>query len=69
MARSVKEGEWYRHKDTPNYAWARVVRVLEPGQYPNDTRKKVAKCEWVVNKTDLPFMIKYIAVSNLIKAN
>ena len=25
-------GDYYRHKETPNYGWAKVLQVLEPGQ-------------------------------------
>ena len=29
-SKNVVIGNYYRHKDTPNYAWAKVLEVLQP---------------------------------------
>lgn len=65
--RKVVIGEHYRHKSTPDYAWAKVLEVLEPNQYPNTNKYKVAKCEWSVYQDSKAGMIKYFKLSDLIK--
>lgn len=65
--RKVIVGEYYRHKRNPDFAWAKVLEVLEPLQYPNTNKYKVAKCKWTVNKSDQFGMIKYFKLSELIK--
>lgn len=64
--RNVIIGEYYRHKNNPDYAWAKVIEVLEPNQYPNTNKYKVAKCQWTVSKSDKVGMIKYFKLSELI---
>lgn len=61
-------GEYYRHKSSPNYCWAKVLTVLEAKQYPNDKSYKVVKCEWVTDKSNMSGLIKHFKVSDLIKS-
>lgn len=64
----VKIGEYYRHKDTPNYAWAKPLEILKPNEKQNKGNKFIViKCQWVVNKNDKFGMIKYFRPNNLIK--
>lgn len=65
--REVVIGEYYRHKNSPDYAWAKVLEVLKSKQYPNTLNCKVAKCEWLVNKTDKTGIIKHFKVKDLVK--
>jgi hypothetical protein len=60
-------GEYYRHKNSPDYCWAKVLNVLEAKQYPNDKNYKVAECEWVTSKSNDFGLIKHFKVSDLIK--
>ena len=60
-------GEYYRHEDTPDYAYAKVVKVLRPKQYPNTHTYSIVECEWVVSKGDIPFFVKYFKASDLMK--
>jgi len=60
-------GEYYRHKSSPNYCWAKVINVLEANKYPNDKSYKVVECEWVTSKSNDIGLIKYFKVSDLIK--
>lgn len=61
-------GEYYRHKDTPNYAWAKVIEILPPRKGINTTSSTIAKCEWTVDKNDKFGLIKHFKVSSLIQA-
>ena len=65
--RSIILGEYYRHKNSPNYAWAKVIEVLKPKQYPNTLTCIVVKCEWSKNKGDKTGLIKHFKLKDLIK--
>lgn len=67
MSKKIIIGEHYRIKSSPDYAWAKVLEILEPKQYPNETNVKVAKCEWSVYQNSNSGMIKYFKVKDLIK--
>ena len=58
-------GEYYRHKDHPSYAWAKVIQILEPHRGINTSNCRVAKCEWTVDKDASFGFIKYFKLSNL----
>jgi hypothetical protein len=60
-------GEYYRHKATPNYSWAKILEIIEPHTGVNNNNYPVAKCELTVDKGDTFGMIKYFKLSNLIK--
>ena len=60
-------GESYRHKDHPDYAWAKVVRLLKPGEDENPHKRIIVRCEWTVGKNDSFGMIKYFKPSDLLR--
>jgi hypothetical protein len=60
-------GESYRHKDHPNYCWAKVLKVLKPKEGENTTSKILVKCEWSQNKDDVFGFIKYFKPADLTK--
>ncbi len=62
----IKVGDHARHRDTPNYGWAKVLEIIPPKTGLNTSRCKVAKVEWSVGKNDNMGMIKYFKVSSLI---
>ena len=66
--RMVITGEYYRHENSPNYAWAKVLEVLKPKQHPNTLTCVVVKCEWVKNKGDKTGLIKHFKLKDLIKS-
>lgn len=72
-------GETYRHRDHPNYAYAKAVKIIRP--LP-EFKKKTAfglteeeknvkcvcvKCEWVISKNDSLGLIKYFRPCDLVK--
>jgi hypothetical protein len=64
----IKIGEYYRHKSTPNYGWAKTIKVLKPHEGKNILNHIIVECEWTVSKGDLFGLIKYFKPSDLIKA-
>jgi hypothetical protein len=66
-AQDIVIGQSYRHKNTPDYAWAKAVKVLKPLEGENTHKKIIVKCEWSVNKDDAYGFIKYFSPSDLIK--
>lgn len=66
-AEDLKIGESYRLKDSPNYAWAKVIKVLKPRQDENTHNRIIVKCEFSQNRNDSFGLIKYFRPSNLIK--
>jgi hypothetical protein len=61
-------GKYYRHKDTPKYGWAKVIKILKPNQEENKGNSFiVVKCEWSVGWNDLFGMIKYFRPRDLFK--
>jgi hypothetical protein len=63
----IKIGEYYRHHDHPDYAYAKAVEILKPGQGVNDKKYIIVKCEWTVYKNDNCGFIKYFRPYDLIK--
>jgi hypothetical protein len=59
-------GESYRHKDHPDYCWAKVIKVLKPKEAENTHNRIVVKCEWSQNKNDSWGLIKYFKPSDLV---
>ena len=67
-SKNVVIGNYYRHRDTPTYAWAKVLSVLPPHKGLNAHGYLVAKCEWSLGKNDSLGLIKYFKLSDLIEA-
>ena len=64
-AKDVVIGESYRHKDHPNYGWAKAVEVLRPNEMENTTGKIVVKCEYSIDRNDCFGLIKYFSPASL----
>jgi hypothetical protein len=67
---SVKDiviGDYYRHKNTPNYAWAKPLRILQPHEGLNKHNYIIVECEWSIGQGDLMGMIKYFKASDLVR--
>ena len=65
-AKDIVVGESYRHKDHPNYCWAKVVKVLRPKEDENPHNKIIVKCQWSQNKDDTFALIKYFTPADLV---
>lgn len=65
--KKAKIGNYYRHKSSPNYCWARLVEILMPHYKENKTNCIIAKCEWTIEKEDKVGMIKYFRISDLLE--
>jgi len=66
IAKDIVIGESYRHKDNPNYCWAKVLKVLQPKEGENTLNKIIVKCEYSQNKDDLFGLIKYFSPKDLV---
>ena len=66
-AKDLIVGESYRHKDHPNYCWAKVIKVLKPKEGENTLNKIIVKCEWSQDKDAVFGFIKYFKPSDLVK--
>ena len=71
-------GETYRHKDHPNYAYAKALKIIRPmADYKKkyldltEDEKKIkvvcVKCEWTLSKNASFGLIKYFKPSDLVK--
>lgn len=72
-------GETYRHRTSPNYGFAKVIKIIKPmakfkQQYAYDLtpEEKVVKivcvkCEWTIGKDDDFGLIKYFRPCDLVK--
>ena len=72
-------GETYRHRDHPNYGYAKALKIIRPlakfkRKYAydlNEEEKSVktvcVKCEWTINKNDSFGLIKYFRPCELVK--
>jgi hypothetical protein len=72
-------GETYRHRDHPNYAYAKALKILRPipefkkklayGLTEEEKNVKVVcvKCEWSPCKNDTFGMIKYFRPCDLVR--
>ena len=72
-------GKYYRHKTSPNYGYAKAIKLLKP--IPKHQRKfaydrsesekeitaVVVKCEWTIYKDDKFGYIRYFRPCNLVK--
>lgn len=67
LAKNIKIGSSYRHKDHPNYCWAKAVKVLMPKECENTTNRIVIKCEYSQDKNNTIGLIKYFKPSDLVK--
>lgn len=67
-AQDLIVGESYRHKDHPNYCWAKVVKVLKPKEAENPHNRIIVKCEYSQMKDDKFGLIKYFKPSDLMRA-
>ena len=72
-------GETYRHRSHPNYAYAKVLKIIRPvPEYKKkymfgltkeelNVKTVIVKCEWTINKNDPFGLIKYFRPCDLIK--
>ena len=60
-------GNYYRHKESPRYAWAKAVEILNPKTGVNAHAYKIVKCEWTTDKNESFGLIKYFRPRDLIK--
>lgn len=66
-AKDIKIGSVYRHRTSPNYAYAKAVQVLKPKEHPNTNNYIVVKCHWSTNMNFDFAMIKYFRPTDMIK--
>lgn len=66
-AKDLIVGESYRHKDHPNYCFAKVVKVLKPKESENPHNRIIVKCEYSQSRNDNFGLIKYFNPADLIK--
>ena len=60
-------GDYYRHRNTPKYGWAKILSILQPHKGLNTHGYLIAKCGWSVDKNATFGFIKYFKLSDLIK--
>jgi hypothetical protein len=71
-------GETYRHRDHPNYCYAKALKIIRPmAKYKQkyadltDDEKLIktvcVKCEWIISKNDSLGLIKYFKPCDLVK--
>jgi hypothetical protein len=72
-------GETYRHRDHPNYAYAKALKIIRPmAKYKQknaldltEAEKAIkvvcVKCEWSLSKNDIFGFIKYFRPCDLVK--
>lgn len=60
-------GEYYRHKDHPNYAYAKPIAQLKPHSGLNTHGYTIFKCEWSTEKDPAFGLIKYFRATDLIR--
>ena len=65
-AQDLVVGQSYRHKDHPNYCYAKVVKVLKPKEGENPHRRIIVKCEWTVDRDAIFGIVKYFNPSDLV---
>ncbi len=63
----IKVGESYRHKNTPNYYYAKVIEILPPKKGINTNTYTVVKCEWSTDRVSNFGLIKYFKPTELVK--
>jgi hypothetical protein len=62
----IKIGEYYRHKEHPNYAWAKAIKVCPPHSGINNNNYFAIECEWTIDKNDTFGLIKYFRPQDLV---
>jgi len=67
-AKDIILGESYRHRDHPNYGWARAIKVLPQKKDENTLNKIVVRCEWSVDKDSALSITKYFLPRDLTNA-
>jgi len=60
-------GEHYRLKDSPDYGYAKALRLLRAHEAENNNTYSVVKCEHTINKNDKFGFIRYFKPCDLIK--
>jgi len=65
----IKLGEYYRHKTSPQYGWAKALKILKPKEGVNTNTYSVVQCEWGTDKSGVFGLIKYFRPSDLIKGD
>lgn len=72
-------GETYRHRDNPNYGYAKALKIIRPvakfkrkhafDLMEDEKNAKVVcvKCEWTIGKYDTFGMVKYFRPCDLVK--
>ena len=65
-AKDIEIGKSYRHKDHPNYAWAKVLKVLKPKEAENPHNRIVVKCKYSTDKEGKFGLLKYFKPSDLV---
>ena len=66
MKMRITIGEHYRHKNTPNYGWARAIRIIKPHIGVNKHNYPIVECEWALDQHSSFGLIKYFKLSDLI---
>jgi hypothetical protein len=66
--KDVIMGKYYRHKDHPDYAWAKPLKIIPPKQGVNTHGYPIIECEWTIYKDATTGLIKYFKASNLVEA-
>ena len=64
--KNIVIGNYYRKSNTPNYGWAKVLKILPACTGKNNNKYPVAECEWTISKNDKIGLIKYFKLSDLI---
>lgn len=67
-AKDMKIGDSYRHKDHPNYCWAKAVKILKPKEAENPHNRIIVKCIYSQNRDDSFGIVKYFKPQDLVKA-
>ena len=72
-------GETYRHRDHPDYAYAKALKILRPmaefkkkntydlTEEEKNVKAVCVKCEWTLSKNDTFGLIKYFRPCDLVK--
>ena len=60
-------GEDYRLKSTPNYSYAKALKLLRPGEVGNPKKYIIVKCEHTIDKDGKFGFIRHFRPCDLIK--
>ena len=67
IAKDIKIDSIYRHRTSPNYAYAKAVQILKAKEFPNTNTFIVVKCLWSTNTNFNFALIKYFRPTDLIE--